>query len=195
MRDERKRSHGPVRWLVDAGQDLQFALRTLRKNPAFASVAVLTLALGIGANTAIFTLFDAILLKRLPVRDSSRLVLFTDNSAEGSLTGTPPTGRWTLFSPEVYRDLRDQQLGFESLAAVRSGEAAVVARMPRDGVAAPAQRAQAHLVSGNFFQTMGVGAALGRTLTSDDDRPTAAPVTVISDSYWRLHLRADRSVI
>ena len=195
MRDERRRGKGGVRWLVDAGQDLRFAVRTLRKNPAFASVAVLTLALGIGANTAIFTLFDAILLRRLPVHDPSRLVLFTDNSGEGTSTGSPPTGRWTLFSPEVYRDLRDQPLGFESLTAVRSGEAAVVARMPRDGVTAQAQRAQAHLVSGNFFKTMGVEAALGRTLTADDDRPTAAPVTVISDGYWRLHLRADRSVV
>src|SRR6185437_11007816 len=120
---DRTRDADTYRWLSDAGQDLRFAIRTLAKNRSFTAVAVLTLALGIGANTAMFTLFDAILLQQLPVRDPSRLVLFTDASSEGTSTDDPPpTGAWVLFSTAVYRNLRDQPLGFASLAAVRSGE-------------------------------------------------------------------------
>jgi hypothetical protein len=118
-------------WFADAAQDLRFAWRALRKHSGFSSLAIATLALGIGANTAIFTLFDAILLRSLPVPDPSRLVLFDDGVGQGTSAGDVPTGRWTLFSMEVYRDLRDQPLGFASLAAVRSGEAAVLARRRR----------------------------------------------------------------
>ena len=182
-------------WLTEASQDLRFAARTLGKNPGFAAVAILTLALGIGANTAIFTLFDAILLRSLPVRDPSRLVLFSASVSEGTSTGTPPTGRWELFSSEAYRALRDQPLGFESLAAVRSGEATVVVHVAGAPDGDQVQRAQAHLVSGNFFQTMGVDAAIGRTLTQADDRPDAPPVVVLSDGYWRQRLQANPAVV
>jgi predicted permease len=179
----------------EAAHDLRFAARTLRKHPGFAAVAILTLALGIGANTAIFTLFDAILLRSLPVRDPSRLVLFSDSVSEGTLTGTPPTGRWELFSSEAYRALRDQPLGFESLAAVRSGEATVLVHAAGAPAGDQVQRAQAHLVSGNFFRVMGVGAALGRTLTEADDRPDVPPVAVVSDGYWRQRLQANPAVV
>ena len=182
-------------WLIDAAQDLRFAWRTLRKHPGFSATAIATLALGIGANTAIFTLFDAILLRSLPVRDPGRLVLFDDGVGEGTSAGDPPTGRWTLFSLEVYRDLRDESLGFASLAAVRSGEAAVLVRTPGTSGTGHAERAQAHLVSGNYFATMGVSAALGRVLTSDDDRPGAAPAAVLSDGFWRLKLNADPTIV
>ena len=182
-------------WLADTGQDLRFAWRTLVKHPAFSTVAVATLALGIGANTAIFTLFNAILLRSLPVTDPSRLVLFDDGVGEGSSSGDTPTGRWNLFSTEVYRDLRDQPLGFASLAAIRSGETAVLARMSSSGGSGNAERAQAHLVSGNYFETLGVGAAIGRTLTASDDRPGATPAAVLSDAYWRLKQNADPSIV
>src|SRR5207248_4894980 len=136
--------------------------------------AALTLALGIGANTAIFTLFDALLLRSLPVRDPARLALFYSAANEGTSVGSPPVGRWRLFSNDVYQFLRKQPLPFESLAAFRSGEAAVSVRLTGDSTGAnAAQRGQAHLVGGTYFTVMGVSAALGRTLTEDDDRPNA----------------------
>jgi predicted permease len=176
-------------------KDLRFGLRMLAQQPAFTAVAVLTLALGIGANTAIFTLFNAILLQSLPVRDPARLVLFNDGTGEGTSTTTsPPTGRWTLFSFESYEFLRDQSLPFEGLAAVRSGESPVSARL--GGIEGQqAQRAQAHPVSGNYFAVLGVDAVLGRTLTPDDDRPNAAPVAVVSHGFWTDRLHADPAIV
>jgi predicted permease len=193
MRD-RTRDADTFRWLTDASQDLRFAARTLGKNPGFTAAAGVTLALGIGANTAIFTMFDAILLRSLPIREPSRLVLFSDDVGEGMSAGDLPTRRWELFSLDAYRHLRQQPLPFESLAAVRSGEAAVLVHAGSDGSATP-HRAQAHLVSGNYFDTMGVSAAAGRTLRDEDDRLAAGPVAVISDGYWHRRLNADPSVI
>src|SRR4030095_69193 len=171
-------------------------LKRLAHEPAFAAVVIVTLALGIGANTAIFTLFNAILLQPLPVREPSRLVLFNASVGEGTSTGTPPTGAWRLFSTEVYEFLRRQSLPFESLAAVRSGEALVSVRMPnRPGEGGQAERGQAHLVSGNFFMTMGVGALYGRTLTDADDRPNSQPATVVSHGFWTQRLGADPNAV
>src|SRR5579862_8420341 len=110
--------------------DVRFAFRMLMRSPGFTAVAVVTLALGIGANTAIFTLFNAILLQSLPVRDPARLVLFSDAPGEGpSVHSDPPAGAWSRFSLEIYEFLGRQPRPVESLAAVRSGEAPVSARM------------------------------------------------------------------
>ena len=188
---ERARDADTLRWLSDLIQDLRYALRTFGKSPGFAAIAVLTLALGIGANTAIFALVDAVLLKSLPVREPERLVLFSESSAEGTSTGNPSEGRWTLFSAEVYDFLRRQPLPYDSLAAIRSGESMVSVRMP----GASSDAARAHLVSGNYFTAIGVEAALGRALSSDDDRPDAAAVAVVSDAFWKRRLHADAGVI
>jgi predicted permease len=181
---------------LDWLKDVRFGLRLLAQKPAFTVIAALTVALGIGANTAIFTLFDAILLRSLPVRDPARLVLFSASPGEGTSTGDPPKGRWRLFSTEVYEFLRKQPLPYESLAAMRSGEDPVSVRFVDDVAdAGPAERSQVHLVSGSYFAVMGVAAARGRTLRDADDRSNASPAAVVSDGFWKTRLHADATVV
>jgi len=122
--------------------------------------------------------------------------LFTDDLSEGSYSGDPPSNRWEAFSTEVSDYLRKQSLPFESLAAFRSGEDTVTVRLA-DSLSAngPAERAKVHLVSGIYFSSMGVDSVMGRTLSPEDDRPNAAPVTVVSYGYWKQRLHGDPTVI
>jgi predicted permease len=183
-------------WLHSVHSDCRYALRQLRRSPGFTTVAILTLALGIGANTAIFTIFDAVLLESLPVREPARLIFSTDSVSEGSYSGGPPNDRWETFSNEVADYLHKQPLPFESLAAVRCGNDTVTVRLanaPMTG--GPADRSQVHLVSGNYFQTMGVSSVIGRTLAAEDDQLNAAPVVVTSYGYWKQKLRGDPGVL
>src|SRR5713226_7683970 len=166
-------------------QDLRYGARMLRKSPGFAAVAVLSLALGIGANTAIFTLINAVLLKSLPVQKPSELVLFTDSYSEGTVSGDPVTGEWQLFSYPVYEYFRNHNESFQALCAFRSGEARVGVRMENAQPGQASERALAHLVSGNYFSVLGVNAMLGRTLTPEDDSPASEPAAVISYGWWR----------
>src|SRR5262245_41595290 len=120
-----------MRFVEHLLRDVRFAVRGVRKEPAFALVIVLTLTLAIGANTAMFSLFDAVVLRALPVPEPDRLVLFSESAGEGTRTSTTiPTGRWELFSAEAYTFLRDQPLPYQALAAVRSGETTVSVRIP-----------------------------------------------------------------
>jgi predicted permease len=176
-------------------KDITFGLRMLIRRPAFTAIAVLTLALGIGANTAIFTLFDAVLLESLPVREASRLVLFSNQAGEGTSTGSLPNSAWNLFTTESYEFLKKQPLPFESMTAFRSGEDPVTVHFPGDSDSGPLQRASVHLVSGNYFDVLGVDAAMGRDLRPDDDRPNANPVAVVSNGYWKQHLHSDPNSI
>ncbi len=162
-------------------KDAAFAVRTLRRSPLFTVVAVLSLALGIGANTAIFSLLDQVALRSLPVADPARLtVLHTDYSAPGS--STSDNSQASVFSYPMYRDLRDRDAAFSG----------VVARMSAGVTLAwqgNAEQATAEMVSGNFFATLGVGAALGRVFAPEDDgAPGAHPVVVLSHSYWSSRL-------
>jgi predicted permease len=182
------------RWLEDLLSDLRYAVRSFRHQPGVAVVAILTLTLGIGANTAVFSMVNGLLLKPLPVREPGRLVLFTDSASEGSLTSTPPpSGRWDLFSNEAYEYLRSQSLPLESIGAFASGEQTVALGLP--GQSVQDLRARAHLVSGNYFDVIGAAPALGRVLSNDDDRPSAVPVAVASDLFWRQRLGADPAAI
>jgi predicted permease len=193
---DRQRDARSFAWLEDTWRDLQYAARMLRRAPGFATAAIVTLALGIGANTAVFLLFDAVLLTTLPVRNPERLVLFTTSPGEGTATGNTPEGQWTLFSTEVFEYLRHEPLPFASLAAVRSGQATVAVRLAEGASdAGPLQRARAHLVSGNYFAAMGVETVIGRALSADDERPDAPPAAVVSDGFWRRRLRGDRAAI
>jgi predicted permease len=180
---------------VNIWQDIRFGLRILVKKPAFTAIVVLTLALGIGANAAIFTLFDAILLESLPVREPGKLVLFSDELSEGTYTGDAPTNHWPWFSYEFYKFLEKQSLPLESLCAFRMGETTVAAHLADAPADAQVQRASTHLVSGNYFEVMGVDAAMGRMLAPEDDRPKAQPAAVASYGYWKQNLHADPAAV
>jgi len=176
-------------------KDIIFGLRMLVRRPAFTAIAVLTLALGIGANTAIFTLFDSVLLESLPVREPSRLVLFSDQAGEGTSTGSLPNSTWKLFTTESYEFLKKQPLPFESLCAFRSGEDPVTVHFSGETDSGPLQRATVHLVAGNYFEVLGVSAAMGRSLRPDDDKPGANPAAVVSNGYWKQRLHSDTNAV
>src|SRR5580704_14804942 len=169
-------------------QDLRYALRQLRKSPGFATVAILTLALGIGANTAIFSLLDQALLRSLPVKDVDRLVIL---KYEGSNTGrleSRTDGKF-YFSYPMYRDLRDHNSVFSGLIATDSVQVGVQWRNQPELVSA-------ELVSGNYFDVLGVQPALGRVFVASDDLvPDANPVAVLSFSYWQRRFGADPAVV
>jgi predicted permease len=167
--------------------DMRFVLRALRRNPAFVATAVLSLALGIGANTAIFTLADQMLLRVLPVKEPNRLVLF---KWTGQFIGGSSRGWQDTFSYPMYADLRDGDPGVFAGVAARYQDTVDIA------AGGPAQRATADLVSGNFFQVLGVSPAIGRTFTPDDDRvKNAEPVVVLSYGYWQSRFNGDAAVL
>jgi predicted permease len=158
-------------------QDLKYGMRMLAKNPGFTLVAVLTLALGIGANTAIFSLTDQVLLRALPVRNPDQLVIVR---AVGWKTGhvSSDLDDTMSFSYPEYKDLRDRAPAFSGLLA-RYGLSLNVAANRET------ERADGELVSGNYFDVLGVHPALGRVLsTQDDTAPGANPVAVLSYGYW-----------
>lgn len=167
--------------------DLRFALRTFRRSPGFVAIAIASLALGIGANTAIFSLFDQVLLRSLPVADPGRLVLF---HSEGEDPGWAMADNLeTVYSYPMYKDFRDRSQVFDGVIA-RSGGSATVMEP------AGAANAKVELVSGNFFEVLGVHAAMGRTiLGSDDSAPGASPVVALSGAYWSSHFGADPKVL
>jgi len=178
----------------DLIQDTRYGLRMFRKSPAFSFVAILSLALGIGANTAIFTLLNAVLLKTLPVKAPDQLVLFSTATGEGTSYGDPPRGAWRLFSYPSYDYLRAHTDSFEGLCAFRSGEARLSVRM-EGSTGDSVERAQGHLVTGNYFEVLGVKSTIGRVLSPADDTPASRPVAVISHRYWQEQCNSDPSIV
>jgi predicted permease len=178
-------------------QDIRYGLRGLLKRPAFTIVALVILALGIGANTAIFTLINAVVLKQLPVSRPEELVVFNDSPGEGTSTYNDddiPPGRRDRYSYAIYRHLREHDQSFQDLSAFRSGESRVsVRRSEAPGEAA--QRASGHLVSGNYFTVLGANAMHGRVLTNEDDASAAPPAAVISHNYWQQKLSGDPQIV
>ncbi len=161
-------------------QDLRFAARTLGKNRGITAIAVLSLALGIGANTAIFSLIDTVLVKSLPVHDPRELVILTDPSAAGVSAGSQ-SGTRSLLSYGEYEHIRDRQQVFSDMYASQSYADRISASI--DG-GAP-EDVHARLVSGSYFHVLGVEPIIGRVFTHADDRaPHDAPYAVISYSYW-----------
>ncbi|HEY3628983.1 MAG TPA: ABC transporter permease, partial [Terracidiphilus sp.] len=162
------------------GQDLRFAARTLRKSPGFTAVAALSLALGIGANTAIFSLIDEVVLKMLPVANPEQLVAVRHTLSRGGTSGS--------FSQPTSKLLRDDS---HTLAGIFAFDAAsVIAKI--DGVAEPVK---ADIVSGRYFDVLGVGVNLGRPIAVEDDRLGRPPVAVISDGFWQRRFSRSTSVI
>jgi predicted permease len=191
---ERCREMRGLRIIEEISQDLRYALRTFRRSPVFTLVAALSLALGIGANTAIFSLINALLLRTLPVREPARLVAVGDTSRTGSLS--EGNVRSDLFSYPMYQRLRDQNTVFSSLyASGRAGRLSVATEGGSDPKGA-GESASGRIVSGNFFSLLGIQAARGRTFTEEEDRaPGASPVVVISHDYWKRRFAQDPQIV
>ncbi len=174
-------------WLETVVQDLRYGARQLRANKAFAVVAILSLALGIGANTAIFQLIDAVRLRTLPVKDPDTLAFV--NIPERHWTSGNVTGYYSWLTNPMWEQIRQDQQVFSSVAAF-GGERMNLAR------GGEARRAVTLFVSGEFFQTLGVPALMGRVFTANDDkRGCAAPGAVISYSLWQREFGGASNVI
>ncbi|HKE04405.1 MAG TPA: ABC transporter permease, partial [Blastocatellia bacterium] len=170
-------------------QDLRFGVRMLLKSKMFTLVAMLSLALGIGANTAIFSLINALMLRMLPVKDAQELVLF-------SIVGpnVPPGANYSCNYP-LYEMFRDRNQSFTGvIVSGNVGRARLLA--PEAGAGGAVEPAQKQEVSGNFFSVLGVGAVVGRTLTEADDNPAdAEPAAVISYGFWQRRFGLDPGVM
>ncbi len=168
-------------------QDLKYGLRTLMKNPGFTVVAVLTLALGIGANTAIFSLLDQVLLRSLAVAEPDRLVILHDAEWRSGWSTSDNSER--VYSYPHYKDVRDKVPLFEGVIARAGVQLSVTA-------SGASERAQGEIVSGNYFPVLGVRPAVGRLLDAGDDGlPGASPVAVLSYAYWSRRFGANPQVV
>ncbi|HEY1306440.1 MAG TPA: ABC transporter permease [Vicinamibacterales bacterium] len=172
-------------------QDVRYAARSLARRPLVTAVTVLSLALGIGVNSALFSVFDRLLLRRLPVPSPEQLVLITSPGPRPGGTSTSGAGRQeTVFSYPLFRDLeRLPDAGLSSIAAHRDFSANLAYR-------GQTQNGQGLLVSGAYFPSLGVIPALGRLFTPDDDRiPDGHPIAVLSYRYWSTRFGANASVV
>jgi len=178
-------------------QDLRYGMRMIWKTPGFTAIAVLSLALGIGANTALFSIVDALLLKKLPVKEPERLVLFKSVSgakfSPGSYTGSnsrDDAGQIvrTSFLYPSYVQFRDQESGLADVFAFGN----VRLNLNADG---QAEVVSGQAVSGNYYTGLGVEALIGRTLTDEDDNAAASPVAVLSYRYWQQRFGGDATII
>jgi predicted permease len=189
-------------WLEELTQDIRYGLRMLRNSPGFAAVAILTLALGIGANTAIFSLIDAVMLRSLPVEKPSQLVVLKwsarnaprihgymssgDCPSDLRFGAANPSG--CSFSQPMFREIANTNQFSGVAAFANSGPLALTGN-------GPASMINGQLVSGDFFRTMGVKAAAGRVFESSDDSPAATPVAVLNYGYWQRSFSGAREAI
>ncbi|HEX2664005.1 MAG TPA: ABC transporter permease [Candidatus Acidoferrum sp.] len=170
-------------WLEHLAQDLRYAARILRKSPAFTSVAVLTLALGIGANTAIFTLVNAVMLQSIPVRHPEELVVLQQSARALPENIYDISGygdcRGCSFSSVTYRELQARNDLFSGVLAMAGPEGLDLSGNGSASIV------WSEFVSGNYFEVLGISAAMGRTLEPSDDQLGAGPVAVLSYPYWQ----------
>ena len=176
-------------------QDLRFGVRMLAKNPGFTAVAVLTLALGIGANTAIFSVVNSVLLRNLPVRDPQQLVFLTNPDAQGMEQGFGDGDRDFLTYPE-FQELSHNNQVLSGLAASASEGPKLNVGVENEGQSSEDALARISLVSGSYFSVLGVNPILGREFTSDVDTVRDAnPVAVISYRFWQGRFGGDRAAL
>src|ERR1700730_8539455 len=170
---EQSRAAWGWEWLEDAMQDVRYGLRMLRKNPGFTAVALLTLALGIGANAAMFSITNAVLLRPLPYTDGDRLVAISmEDPARGIVRLNISFTRLTLLQQESHT--------LESIGAYSPSSASMTTQ------GAPEQLSSA-IATGNFFSMLGVTPSVGRNFLPEEDQPGGANVTIISDAFWQSH--------
>src|SRR5215813_5772067 len=162
-------------------QDLRYAMRQLLRSPGFTAIAVLTLALGIGANTAIFSVVNALLLKLLPVQDPQTLVVIGDPQvANNRSNGTPRTDN---FSYPLYKEIRDRNSVFNGVCAAATDHRVEIDTLQGNP---SAEKVNARMVSGDYFQVLGVNAIAGRVFSeSDETAESANPLAVLSYAFWR----------
>jgi predicted permease len=181
-----------IPFLEILAQDLRYAGRKLRSSPGFTAAAVMTLALGIGANTAIFTLVQGILLRSLPVADPSRLYRIGDRTTCCYFDGfEDESGDFDLFSYDLYRQFKQAAPEFEQLAAVQAGGSGYSVRAAGE----PPRPLRTEFVSANYFAALGIGAYSGRVLTEGDDQAGAPPVLVISYRAWESDFGRDPAIV
>jgi predicted permease len=186
QRKEECRDMRRVRWIEDLMQDLRYGLRMLRKNPGFTAVAVISLALGIGANTAIFTLVDQIVLRLLAVHNPHELVQLR---TEGGVIGGNNGDHRQTFSYPIYTALRDRNTVFSGLTGQRVEFASMVGEDRSEMI-------NVGMVAGNFFEVLGIRPYLGRLLTQDDDRRRMGhPVAVLQYGFWQKRFAGNRDII
>ena len=193
--EDRERAMRRANMLDELRQDILYALRTLRHHTAFSVVVVLTLALGIGANTAIFTLIDAVLLRSIPVANPEELVAIGNPSRTNSLS--EGSARFDLLSYPLYRAVRARAEGLDGVLASGRTERLDV-RIEESGAASRggAEHPRARYISGNYFAVLGVKPALGRAFgAEEDDAVGASPVVVISHAYWTRRFAQDPSIV
>jgi predicted permease len=179
---ERTRETWTVRWISGLARDVRFALRSMARRPAFATVAVLSLAIALGANTAVFSFVNAIVWKKLPVAGAERLVILRQKNEQFHMENC-------CFSFRFFREIRRQDTGLEDVLAIASPRADLTDR-------GETERVRAELVSGNYFRMLGVRPAAGRLLTEEDDAVEgASPVCVISYKLWQERFGGDPGVV
>ncbi len=184
-------------WLEQILQDLRYSLRTLRKSLVFTAVAVLTLALGIGANTAIFSVLNSVLLRSLPVAHPEQLAFLTDPDEHGAPFGSQ-TGERSLLAYSEFAYLRDHNQVFSGMFAADSRLPEVEATVGNasSGGSAESESARVKLVSGDYFSTLGVQPAAGRMFTPEVDRARGgSPIAVVSYAFWRQRFGLNPAVL
>ncbi len=191
MDEQRERAMSRADLFGELRQNIVYALRTLRRNPGFTAVVVCALALGIGANTAIFTLIDAVVVRGLPVSHPEQLIAVGDTRRVGSLSQGAP--RTDLLSYPLYKDIRNNPSLFTGvLASGRAGRLDIHV----DGSAGAVEHARGRFVSDNYFSVLGVPALIGRVFTGTEDQvPGSAPVATISYGYWTSRFHNDSTVV